>query len=103
MRYELQNALKDAPAFVYLYSNEVDVAGHQDGVGSDSWITALSAIDNFVGQLISDLPAGTRLWVTADHGMVNSEQPVILNHFSDEVALLGENLGPDIFIYISMQ
>ena len=89
MRYELKNALKDAPAFVYLYSNEVDVAGHKEGVGSDSWITALSAIDHFVGQLISDLPAGTRLWVTADHGMVNSEQPVILNHLSDEVLLLG--------------
>jgi phosphopentomutase len=89
MRYELKNALKNAPAFVYLYSNEVDVAGHKDGVGSDSWINALSSIDNFVGQLISDLPVGTRLWVTADHGMVNSDQPVILNHLSDEVLLLG--------------
>lgn len=103
MRHELKNALKNAPAFVYLYSNEVDVAGHKDGVGSDSWINALSAIDNFVGQLISDLPAGTRLWVTADHGMVNSEQPVILNHLSDEVLLLGESLALDIFIYMNQQ
>lgn len=89
MRYEIRNALNDSPAFVYLYSNEIDVAGHKDGVGSDSWITALSVIDHFVGQLISDLPAGTRLWVTADHGMINSEQPIILNQLSDEVVLIG--------------
>ena len=82
-------ALKETPAFVYLYVNDLDVAGHSDGVGSDKWLTALQQVSEFITKVKQLAPVGTRIWVTSDHGMVNSEQPVILNHLSDEVALLG--------------
>ena len=71
-------ALKQSPSFVYLYVNDLDAAGHSDGVGSDKWIAALSNIDAMVAQLVEHLPKGVRIWVTADHGMINVGEKVIL-------------------------
>jgi hypothetical protein len=58
--------------------NDLDSAGHSDGVGSDKWIAALSAIDQMVSQLMKEVPKGTRIWVTSDHGMINVEEMIIL-------------------------
>ena len=71
-------SLKKSPSFVYVYVNEVDVAGHSDGVGSDKWLGALSYVDQVLATLIERLPRGTRIWVTADHGMVNADEKVVL-------------------------
>jgi hypothetical protein len=61
-----------------LYVNDLDNAGHSDGVGSDKWIAALSAIDQMVSQLMKEVPKGTRIWVTSDHGMINVEEKIII-------------------------
>ena len=71
-------ALQKSPSFVYLYVNDVDSAGHSDGVGSDKWIAALKSVDDLVKALMQKLPKGTRIWLTADHGMINVEEKVIL-------------------------
>lgn len=71
-------ALQATPSFVYLYVNDLDSAGHSDGVGSDKWIAALSMIDHMVSQLMKEVPKGTRIWVTSDHGMVNVEEKIII-------------------------
>ena len=71
-------ALQKSPAFVYLYVNDLDSAGHSDGVGSDKWLAALSSIDAMVAQLLEKLPTGTRLWITADHGMINVEEKIVM-------------------------
>ena len=71
-------ALQKSPAFVYLYVNDLDSAGHSDGVGSDKWLAALSSIDAMVAQLLEKLPKGTRLWITADHGMINVEEKIVM-------------------------
>ncbi len=71
-------ALQKSPSFVYLYVNDLDSAGHSDGVGSDKWIAALSNIDSMVAQLLEKLPRGTRFWITADHGMINVEEKVVM-------------------------
>ena len=71
-------ALKATPSFVYLYVNDLDSAGHSDGVGSDKWLAALTGIDAFLSSLVMKLPRGTRIWLTADHGMINVEEKVIL-------------------------
>lgn len=71
-------ALQKAPAFVYLYVNDLDSAGHSDGVGSEKWIAALTSIDSMVGQLLEKLPKGVRLWITADHGMINVSEKVVM-------------------------
>ncbi len=70
--------LQLTPSFVYLYVNDLDSAGHSDGVGSDKWIAALVGIDSFLAELLRHLPQGTRLWLTADHGMINVQEKIIL-------------------------
>jgi hypothetical protein len=75
---ETKQALQKTPSFVYLYVNDLDSAGHSDGVGSDKWIAALSAIDQMVSQLMKEVPKGTRIWVTSDHGMINVEEKIII-------------------------
>ena len=75
---ETKQALQKTPSFVYLYVNDLDSAGHSDGVGSDKWLVALAAIDQMVSQLMKEVPAGTRIWVTSDHGMINVEEKIIM-------------------------
>jgi hypothetical protein len=75
---ETKQALQKTPSFVYLYVNDLDSAGHIDGVGSDKWIAALSSIDQMVSQLMKEVPKGTRLWITSDHGMINVEEKIII-------------------------
>ena len=71
-------SLEKSPSFTYVYVNEVDVAGHSDGVGSDKWLGALSYVDQVAATLIERVPSGTRIWITADHGMVNAQEKIIL-------------------------
>jgi len=80
---ETKAALHATPSFVYLYVNDLDSAGHSDGVGSDKWIAALSMIDQMVSQLMKEVPKGTRIWVTSDHGMVNVEEKIIIGRDND--------------------
>ena len=83
-------SLAKTPSFVYLYMNDVDVAGHSDGVGSQKWIAALTLADSLVAQLFESVPKGTRLWLTADHGMINAERTIILgqgNPLLDDIAI----------------
>ena len=75
---ETKAALHATPSFVYLYVNDLDSAGHSDGVGSDKWIAALSMIDQMVSQLMKEVPKGTRIWITSDHGMVNVEEKIVI-------------------------
>ena len=71
-------ALQKTPSFVYLYVNDLDSAGHSDGVGSEKWIAALSNIDAMVAQLLEKLPKGVRFWITADHGMINVDEKIVM-------------------------
>jgi predicted AlkP superfamily pyrophosphatase or phosphodiesterase len=85
-------ALKPQPSFVYTYLNTLDSAGHSDGVGSDKWLTALAQVSEFITKVKESVPAGTRVWITSDHGMVNSTEQVILgqdNKLLENVTLIG--------------
>src|SRR5699024_7149293 len=57
---------------VHLHVDDVDHAGHRHGVDSEQWRTALAEVDSLMGTLLRRLPAGTRIHVTADHGMVDT-------------------------------
>ena len=79
-------------SFAYLYINILDHAGHEDGVGSDAWLSALSTIAELITGLRDQLPKGSRLWVTADHGMINVEEKLVLgqdNELMQGVSLVG--------------
>ncbi|MGY5764395.1 alkaline phosphatase family protein [Brachybacterium sp. DNPG3] len=58
---------------VHLHVDDVDHAGHVHGVDSEPWRAALAEADALLGTLLRRLPAGTRLHVTADHGMVDTD------------------------------
>lgn len=75
---EAKKSLQTSPAFTYLYLNDLDVAGHDAGVGSDKWLGALAYVEKVVESLLANLPSGTRFWVTADHGMVNAGEKVVI-------------------------
>lgn len=88
----LEASTKRSPSFTYLYLNDVDEAGHGHGVGSSKWLSALQRVDDLVRRIIATLPKGSRLWITADHGMVNAGEKVVLgldNDLLDDVVLLG--------------
>ncbi|MCW2777873.1 MAG: phosphodiesterase, partial [Frankiales bacterium] len=61
-------------SLVYCYTPELDLTGHVRGVDSDAWRAELAVVDAFAAQLSGRLPAGTRLLVTGDHGMVDVER-----------------------------
>jgi len=88
----VSTALVAQPSFVYTYLNTLDSAGHSDGVGSDKWLTALAQVSEFIKKVKESVPTGTRVWITSDHGMVNSTEQVILgqdNKLLENVTLIG--------------
>jgi hypothetical protein len=95
-------ALKKSPSFVYLYVNDLDAAGHSDGVGSEKWIAALSGIDVMVGKLLTDSPKGVRIWVTADHGMINVGEKIVMgqenNLLESIVTIAGEPRARHLYL-----
>ena len=99
---ETKAALQATPSFVYVYVNDLDSAGHSDGVGSDKWVAALGMIDQLVSQLMKEVPKGTRMWITSDHGMINVEEKIIIgrdNPLLDGVsAVAGEPRARHIYL-----
>jgi hypothetical protein len=59
------------PGLVYSYISDLDSTGHVRGVDSLAWRLQLQLVDRLVEQIATRLPAHTRLYVTADHGMVD--------------------------------
>ena len=64
----------------------------EDGVGSEKWLIALATVAKLLTELKEKLPPGTRVWVTADHGMVNADEIIIFgkdNDLDKDVTLYG--------------
>jgi hypothetical protein len=81
-------------ALVTVYHGQLDGTGHVFGCGSDAWHYHLGHVDKLAEQLAGAIPAGTSLYVTADHGMtdVGPEDRVDVDSIPDlreGVALLG--------------
>ena len=60
------------PSLTYVYYGDLDATGHRHGVDSPAWRLQLAHADLLARQLAETLPAGTRLLVTGDHGMVDT-------------------------------
>ena len=85
-------ALAEPYSFTYLYINALDHAGHNDGVGSEKWMLALGQVAELISALMARLPKNTDLYVTADHGMVNVGEKIVLgqdNGLMDNITLVG--------------
>jgi hypothetical protein len=58
------------PQLIYLYSGELDKAGHEFGPHSMQWDQKLTDFDAEFARLVRRAPAGTLVVLTADHGQV---------------------------------
>ncbi|MGH8894866.1 MAG: alkaline phosphatase family protein [Actinomycetes bacterium] len=58
-------------SLTYVYWGELDATGHRHGCGSDAWRQELGHVDRVVEQLAGELPRGSTLVVTSDHGMID--------------------------------
>jgi predicted AlkP superfamily pyrophosphatase or phosphodiesterase len=72
-------ALEKPRSFAYVYLNDVDEASHSKGFGSEKFLVALSKLDELVSGLLSELPKGSRIWLTSDHGMINRDEYRVVN------------------------
>ncbi|QXJ20792.1 alkaline phosphatase family protein [Actinomadura graeca] len=79
-------------SFVTVYHADLDSTGHRFGVASADWRHQLRFVDVLAQRLAAALPAGSALYVTADHGMVDPSERVdadTVPGLRDGVALLG--------------
>ncbi|GAA0735089.1 alkaline phosphatase family protein [Dactylosporangium roseum] len=58
-------------ALVFGYLPDVDRAGHDFGIGTGEWRTAVADADRLLTRLIDGLPPDSALIVTADHGQLD--------------------------------
>lgn len=89
-------ALRQGVALVYLYVGELDHAGHRHGWCSQQWLAELERLDAMLAELERRVPRGTRLLLTADHGMIDTDDDhrvVLTDHHSlvrDVAGVAGE-------------
>ena len=89
---ETRNALHDSGSFAYVYINDVDDASHREGLGSEKFHAAMALAAELVKKLVENLPTGSRIWITADHGMINRSDFCVVgkdNELLHNVSLLG--------------
>ncbi len=78
IRVEVAALVRAGEPFVYAYYDGVDKVAHDTGLG-EHYVAELSATDRIVSDLLSDLPEGCALVVTADHGQVAMHgDPIVL-------------------------
>ncbi|WP_143223962.1 alkaline phosphatase family protein [Actinomyces oris] len=66
-------ALRRGTPLVYLYVGELDKTGHKHGWLSEQWLAQLERLDAAMAELVRRVPAGTRILLSADHGMVDTD------------------------------
>jgi hypothetical protein len=90
---EMLSALEGpGPRLVYGYHPDLDKLGHLYGPGSTAWRWQLRLLDHLVGMMVEQLPSGTLLTITGDHGMIEVSRKHDADddeRLTDGVALLG--------------
>ena len=70
MVHEAARVLADGAPAVYVYYDGVDKVAHEYGLG-DAYESELRFADRLVADILSAVPSGTSVLVTADHGQVD--------------------------------
>lgn len=76
---EVIDLIRAGEPFVYAYYDGIDKVAHEYGLGRH-YDAELVAIDWMVEYIVSELPAGSALVITADHGQVDVSDRVIRPH-----------------------
>ncbi len=74
---EVARLLGEGERFVYAYYDGIDKVAHGSGLGA-LYDAELRAVDRLVADLVSELPSGAVLVVTADHGEIDVDQVELL-------------------------
>ena len=62
------------PTYTYLYTPNVDSAAHQFGREHDNTLAVIRELDGEVRRLAEQMPAETRVVMTADHGLLDADE-----------------------------
>lgn len=73
---EVNRLVRAGEPFVYAYYEGIDKVSHEYGLG-DHYASELRWVDHLVAELLSTLPRGTVVAVTADHGQVEVGDNVV--------------------------
>lgn len=65
------------PTFTSLYTYLVDWASHEHGTGHEKVRAAAGEVDREIERLSSGLPEGARVVMTADHGLLDADEPQV--------------------------
>ncbi len=76
-------------SLMYFYLNELDKAGHRYGCQSEQWEHQLEELDSTVKRLSQQLPAGTTIIVTGDHGMLDVHESQRIDYSADPSLVAG--------------
>ncbi len=90
--HETARLVKEGEQIVYAYYDGIDKVAHEYGLGSE-YEAELAFVDQLVGNLITMLPVGTQLIVTADHGQVDCRAgavPIAAEVLAHTTGLSGE-------------
>lgn len=68
-------------SFTYVYYPDLDKIGHVHGTKSVEWNTELLRVIDSIKRIAQSLPSGSRMFVTADHGMLDVGERVWLETY----------------------
>jgi predicted AlkP superfamily pyrophosphatase or phosphodiesterase len=85
-------AARTRRGLVYCYSSDLDVIGHVYGCESQEWCAQLELIDRGAQMIFDRLPVGSRLLVTADHGMVDVPESAKIDYDGEVILRDGVEL-----------
>lgn len=76
-------------SLVFVYHADLDAYGHMFGMDSDYWRLHLGHVDRLAEQVAEALPPDAALYVTADHGMVDTGPGCRIDVEADPVLMRG--------------
>ncbi len=76
---EVNRVLRSGEPFVYAYYDGIDKVAHEYGLG-EHYDGELVAVNTMVDHLVSALPPGAALVITADHGQVDVGDRILRPH-----------------------
>lgn len=94
----VEQLLASGEPLVYAYYDGLDKVAHERGFG-EYYDAELRACDRLVADLIAHLPAGTALYVTADHGQVQVGDNIV-HHPEDLLGLVRRQSGEGRFRWL---
>ncbi len=66
----------DTATFTHMYVSDIDTAAHEYGIAHDMLKEEISRIDSQLARLSESIPTDTVIVISADHGLLNSDEKI---------------------------